>query len=117
MAKRHNPRGGNSDTHAVGDDYLAERCEAYETARLACLAFARRRFPVGSLVILPKSLGGWAGTVNEVQAGESIMLKVERWSADGLTLIRTQYVSVVDALRCNPRQDASHTSHTNGGTT
>ncbi len=117
MAKRHNPRGGNSDTHPIGDEYLVERCQEYETTRLACLAFARRRFPAGALVILPKSLGGWAGTVAEVQAGDAVRLKVERWSADGLTLIRTEYVSVVDALRCNPRQDMSHASHTNGGTT
>lgn len=104
MPKTRNPRGGNSDTHPVGDDYLAERCEEYETARLACLAFARRRFPVGSLMILPRSLGGWAGTVAEVQAGESIVLKVERRTADGSDVLRTEYVSVADALRCNPRQ-------------
>lgn len=117
MAKRYNPRGGNSDTHPVGDDYLAERCQEYETTRLACLAFARRRFPAGTLMILPRSLGGWAGTVAEVQAGESIVLKVERRTADGSDVIRTEYVSLVDALRCNPRQDTPHASHTNGGTT
>lgn len=116
MLKRHNPRGGNSDTHPVGDDYLAERCQEYETTRLACLAFARRRFPAGALVILPRFLGGWAGTVVDVQSTDTIVLKVERRSADG-TLIHTQYVAVLDVLRCNPRQDTPHTSHTNGGTT
>jgi hypothetical protein len=114
MPKRCNPHGGNSDTHPIGDEYLAERCEAYETARLACLAFARRRFPVGALVILPKSLGGWAGTVAEVQAGESITLKVERRVAGGSDVIRVEYVSVVDALRCNPRQDAERTAEQGG---
>jgi hypothetical protein len=105
MPKNQTGRRGfqNGDQSPVGDDYLAERCEEYETARAVCLAFASRRFPAGTLVILPQALGGWAGVVVGVEAGESISLRVERRAGGGVVL-RTECVSVADALRVNPRQ-------------
>lgn len=92
----HHKLNGEAKTPA-NDDVLAERCERYEVERAVCVAFGLRRFPVDSIAILPRELGGLSGVVMGVVADDRVRVKV-------LVMGRVYYPPLADMLRINPPQ-------------